>query len=96
MFGQGKKPMKLLILGVAGLTWRELVNLALAQGHAVTAFVRKPEGFWVEHDNLKVVRQRPTLYRRKHSLANSANTKRKCLARCYSGYIINTTLETAS
>jgi nucleoside-diphosphate-sugar epimerase len=43
MVGQGKKPMKLLILGAASFTGRELVNLALAQGHAVTAFVRKPE-----------------------------------------------------
>ena len=88
--------MKLLILGAAGLTGRELVNLALAPGHAVTAFERKPEEFWVEHDTLQVVRQRPTLYRHKLSSANSANTKRRCLARCYSGYIINTTLETAS
>jgi len=32
---------------------------------------------------------------RPRSLANLANTKTKCLAPCYGGYIINTTLETA-
>jgi hypothetical protein len=46
--------------------------------------------------DLEATGKRPTVYRRKLSLAAPANTKRRCLARCYSGYIINTTLETAS
>ena len=46
--------------------------------------------------DLEATGKRPTVYRRKLSLVNPANTKRRCLARCYSGYIINTTLETAS
>jgi len=54
--------MRLLIFGAAGLTGRELVNQSLARGHVVTAFVRKPEGFGVEHDDLKVVQGDVTDY----------------------------------
>lgn len=35
--------MKLLVLGAAGPTGRELVSQALEQGHEVTAFVRRPD-----------------------------------------------------
>ncbi|MBV8841131.1 MAG: NAD(P)H-binding protein [Alphaproteobacteria bacterium] len=35
--------MRLFILGATGLTGRQLVAQAIAQGHAVTAFVRAPE-----------------------------------------------------
>lgn len=35
--------MKLLVLGATGPTGRELVSQALAQGHEVTAFARRPE-----------------------------------------------------
>lgn len=47
--------MHLLILGAAGATGRELVTRALDQGHAVTAFVREPARFDLEHWNLAVV-----------------------------------------
>lgn len=35
--------MKLLILGATGRVGRELVDLALARGHLVTAYVRTPK-----------------------------------------------------
>ena len=37
--------MNLLIIGATGGTGRSLVEQALAQGHAVTAFVRNPASF---------------------------------------------------
>jgi putative NADH-flavin reductase len=46
--------MKLLIFGATGGTGRQLVEQALAQGHAVTAFVRNPAKFHVSHANLRV------------------------------------------
>jgi putative NADH-flavin reductase len=54
--------VKLLILGAAGLTGRELVAQALAQGHEVTAFVRRPEKLTVQHDRLEIVRGDVTDY----------------------------------
>jgi putative NADH-flavin reductase len=35
--------MKLLVIGATGRTGTEIVNLALARGHEVTAFVRSPQ-----------------------------------------------------
>src|SRR5215469_16411903 len=47
--------MKLLILGATGGTGRQLLEQALAQGHAVTAFVRNPAKIDRSHENLRVV-----------------------------------------
>ena len=46
--------MKLLIIGATGGTGKELVKLALEQGHHVTAFVRNPQKFSLAHDSLKI------------------------------------------
>ena len=48
--------MNLLILGATGGTGRALVEQALAQGHAVTAFARNPSKVRVQHPNLRVVK----------------------------------------
>ena len=47
--------MKLLIFGATGTIGRQLVEQALAQGHAVTAFVRDPARLALKHAKLKVV-----------------------------------------
>lgn len=47
--------MNVLVFGASGGTGRELVKQALAQGHSVTAFVRDPTKFEINHANLKVV-----------------------------------------
>ncbi len=47
--------MNLLIFGATGETGCELVNQALAQGDAVTAFVRDPDKLDIKHPNLKVI-----------------------------------------
>lgn len=47
--------MKLIIFGATGGTGRQLVDQALAQGHTVTAFVRRPEALTTQHANLTVV-----------------------------------------
>ena len=47
--------MKLLIFGATGGTGRQLVAQALAQGHHVTAFVRRPKAITTQHANLTVV-----------------------------------------
>ncbi|MBL8203286.1 MAG: SDR family oxidoreductase [Blastocatellia bacterium] len=47
--------MNLLIFGASGGTGRCLLEQALAQGHHVTAFARKPENVAVQHPSLKVV-----------------------------------------
>ena len=47
--------MNLLIIGATGGTGRALVEQALAQGHAVTAFVRNPARFTMTHERLAVV-----------------------------------------
>jgi putative NADH-flavin reductase len=46
--------MKLLIFGASGKTGRQLVEQALAQGHAVTAFVRNPAKLKLTHPNLQL------------------------------------------
>lgn len=48
--------MKLVVFGATGATGRELVGLALEQGHAVTAFARDPAKLEVSHPNLNVIR----------------------------------------
>jgi putative NADH-flavin reductase len=48
--------MKLLVFGATGGTGKQLVQQALQQGHAVTAFARDPGKIKVTHDNLRVVR----------------------------------------
>jgi putative NADH-flavin reductase len=46
--------MKLLIFGSTGSIGRQLVQQALEQGHAVTAFARNPAKLGIQHANLKV------------------------------------------
>ena len=59
--------MRVLILGASGGTGRELVLQALARGHAVTAFVRKPSRIHVRDTRLTIavgdVRDYPSLDR---------------------------------
>jgi putative NADH-flavin reductase len=51
--------MRLFILGATGKTGTQLVDLALARGHAVTAFVRSPAKIQRQHALLTVVRGDP-------------------------------------
>lgn len=46
--------MKVIIFGASGSIGRKLVSQALEQGHAVTAFVRNPARFGMQHENLSV------------------------------------------
>jgi len=46
--------MKVIIFGASGSIGRNLVSQALGQGHAVTAFVRDPPRFDMQHDNLSI------------------------------------------
>lgn len=46
--------MNVLVFGASGGTGRELVKLALAQHHRVTAFVRDPRRFEITHESLTV------------------------------------------
>jgi len=48
--------VKLLVFGATGGTGRALVEQALAQGHAVTAFARDPAKVRVAHQNLTIAR----------------------------------------
>ena len=48
--------MKLLIIGATGGTGRALVEQALAQGHVVSAFARKPLKITTSHDRLTVAK----------------------------------------
>lgn len=48
--------MNVLIFGATGGTGRALVEQALAQGHAVTAFARNPSKVQTKHSNLRVVK----------------------------------------
>ncbi len=47
--------MKLLIFGSTGGTGRQLVEQALAQGHAVTAFARNPAKLNIQNANLQII-----------------------------------------
>ena len=46
--------MKVIIFGASGSIGRNLVGQAIEQGHAVTAFVRDPAGFDMQHDKLSI------------------------------------------
>jgi putative NADH-flavin reductase len=48
--------MNLLIIGSSRGTGRALVDLALSQGHAVTALVRNPSKIKTTHDHLTIVK----------------------------------------
>ena len=48
--------MRLLILGANGKTGTQLIELALARGHEVTAFVRSPAKITRRHPLLQVQR----------------------------------------
>ena len=47
--------MRLLIVGASGATGREVVTQALERGDRVTALVRRPEGFRIRHERLRIV-----------------------------------------
>jgi putative NADH-flavin reductase len=47
--------MKLLIFGASGATGRALVSAALAEGHAVTAFVRTPGKLAISDKRLSII-----------------------------------------
>jgi putative NADH-flavin reductase len=49
------RPKRLLIVGATGGTGRRLIEQALERGYAVTALVRNPSRFQLEHAQLKVV-----------------------------------------
>lgn len=44
--------MNVLVFGASGATGREVVKHALDRGHSVSAFVRDPDKFEIEHANL--------------------------------------------
>jgi putative NADH-flavin reductase len=46
---------KILVLGPTGGTGRQVVSLALQQGHSVTVLVRSPQRLTVTHDRLRVL-----------------------------------------
>jgi len=46
--------MKLVVFGATGGTGQQVVTQALAQGHTVTAFVRRPEAVTTQHANLSI------------------------------------------
>ena len=54
--------MKLLIFGASGRTGLELVQQALAQQHTVTAFVRNPDTFPLQHAHLRITKGDITNY----------------------------------
>jgi len=47
--------MKILVIGSTGGTGRAIVEQALAQGHHVTAFARRPEKVTLRHERLEIV-----------------------------------------
>jgi putative NADH-flavin reductase len=51
---EGKRLMKLLVLGATGGTGLEIVRKALARGHTVTAFVRSPEKLKYFEDRITI------------------------------------------
>ena len=46
--------MKILVIGSTGGTGRAIVEQALAQGHHVTAFARRPEEVTLRHERLEI------------------------------------------
>ncbi len=53
------EPKRLFILGATGRTGRELIDIALARGHEVTAFVRSPQRIIRRDPHLTVVKGDP-------------------------------------
>src|SRR5258707_11411006 len=51
--------MKVFVIGANGHTGTQVIDLALARGHEVTAFVRSPQKIKIQHPLLKVVRGDP-------------------------------------
>jgi putative NADH-flavin reductase len=47
--------MRLFVLGATGRTGVHVLDIALARGHDVTAFVRSPDKIQLAHDKLRVV-----------------------------------------
>jgi putative NADH-flavin reductase len=54
-----KSKVRLFILGATGNTGTEIMDLALKQGHQVTAFVRSPEKITLVDKGLKVIKGSP-------------------------------------
>jgi uncharacterized protein YbjT (DUF2867 family) len=52
-------PLRFLILGATGRTGTQALDLALARGHHVTAFVRSPQKVLRRHPALAIVRGNP-------------------------------------
>lgn len=48
--------MKILVIGATGPTGQQIVEQGLAQGHEVTALVRNPDKFDMQHSSLQVVK----------------------------------------
>ncbi|MDB5218057.1 MAG: Flavin reductase [Myxococcaceae bacterium] len=51
--------MRIFILGATGKTGAQLIDVALARGHSVTAFVRSPHKIERRHERLAVVKGDP-------------------------------------
>lgn len=51
--------MRLFIIGASGKTGTQLIDLALARGHEVTAFVRSPSKIERQHPRLTIVQGTP-------------------------------------
>lgn len=47
--------MKLFVIGATGRTGSEIVRLAIARGHQVTAFARSPQNVALQHEHLAVL-----------------------------------------
>ncbi|MEH2294437.1 NAD(P)-dependent oxidoreductase [Nostoc sp.] len=48
--------MKILVIGATGPTGQQIVEQGLAQGHQVTALVRNPDKFEIQHNSLQIVK----------------------------------------
>jgi putative NADH-flavin reductase len=46
--------MKILVIGATGPTGQQIVEQGLAQAHEVTALVRNPDKFEMQHDRLRI------------------------------------------
>lgn len=51
--------MKIVVFGATGKTGLHFINLALEQGHEITAFVRNPNKINLNNDRLKIVEGSP-------------------------------------
>ena len=47
--------MKVVIFGANGKTGKLLVEQALAQGHQVIAYIRRPESLLIDNPGLKII-----------------------------------------